>query len=50
MESFSSGKIGRDINAIVNSKPRGGGGWGGGQGRNACSLFMGLCNSINIDA
>lgn len=39
MESFPSGKIGRDVNAIVivNSKPR-----LGGQGRNACSLFMGL--------
>lgn len=45
MESFSSGKIERDINAIVNSKPR-----LGGRARTLVLCLWGLCNSINIDA
>lgn len=45
MESFGSGKIGRDINAIVNSKPLLGG-WA----RMLVLCLWGLCNSINIDA
>lgn len=45
MDSFPSGKIGRDVNAIVNSKPR----LGGRVGMLVLCLW-GLCNSINIDA